>query len=177
MKTEFDFQQVGKRTPYRVPEGFFDTFQQQVMAEAKRRRRLRSRRRTLWLSLAGVAGIAAAILCFVLPVGHHDLVPEADNVSWSNLAAVPAPTTSLTAQHTAPVAPEAVVDEAEVSDPEVAPKATSRQAARQQQKAPASEYEYITSMTDEDLDEVVGMIQADPFLLAAGDYYSDPLAE
>lgn len=52
MKTEFDFQQVGKRTPYRVPEGFFDTFQQQVMAEAKHRRQLRSRRRTLWLSLA-----------------------------------------------------------------------------------------------------------------------------
>ena len=32
-------------------------------------------------------------------------------------------------------------------------------------------------MTDEDLDEVVSMIQADPFLLAAGDYYSDPLSE
>lgn len=176
MKTEFDFQQVGKRTPYRVPEGFFDTFQQQVMAEARHRRQLRSRRRTLWLSLAGVAGIAAAILCFVLPVGH-DLVPEVDNVSWSNLAAVPTPTTSLTAQHTAPAAPEAVAAEAEVPAPEAAPKATSRPAARQRQEASASEYEYIASMTDEDLDEVVSMIQADPFLLAAGDYYSDPLSE
>ena len=67
--------------------------------------------------------------------------------------------------------------EAEVPAPEAAPKATSRPAARQRQEAPASEYEYIASMTDEDLDEVVSMIQADPFLLAAGDYYSDPLSE
>lgn len=176
MKTEFDFQQVGKRTPYRVPEGFFGAFQQQVMAEAKRRRQLRRRRRTLWLSLAGVAGVAAAILCFVLPVGH-DIVPEVNNVSWSNLAAGPVATTSLTAQHTAPVAPEPTVAEAEAPEPAVAHKTGSRPVARPKQEAPVSEHEYIASMTDEDLDEVVSMIQTDPFLLAASDYYADPMAE
>ena len=31
MKKDFDFDNIGKRTPYRVPEGFFDELQQHVM--------------------------------------------------------------------------------------------------------------------------------------------------
>lgn len=30
MKKEFDFDDIGKKTPYRVPEGFFDEMQRNV---------------------------------------------------------------------------------------------------------------------------------------------------
>ena len=33
MDKQFDFEQVGKRMPYNVPDGFFDQLEQNVMAE------------------------------------------------------------------------------------------------------------------------------------------------
>ena len=30
MKKDFDFDDIGKKTPYRVPEGFFDEMQREV---------------------------------------------------------------------------------------------------------------------------------------------------
>ena len=35
MDKTFDFEQVGKRMPYNVPDGFFDQLEQNVMAEVK----------------------------------------------------------------------------------------------------------------------------------------------
>ena len=35
MNKHFDFEQVGKRMPYNVPDGFFDQLEQNVMAEVK----------------------------------------------------------------------------------------------------------------------------------------------
>ena len=35
MDKQFDFEQVGKRMPYNVPDGFFDQLEQNVMAEVK----------------------------------------------------------------------------------------------------------------------------------------------
>ena len=35
MDKQFNFEQVGKRMPYNVPDGFFDLLEQNVMAEVK----------------------------------------------------------------------------------------------------------------------------------------------
>ena len=35
MDKQFNFEQVGKRMPYNVPDGFFDQLEQNVMAEVK----------------------------------------------------------------------------------------------------------------------------------------------
>ena len=32
MKKDFDFDDIGKRTPYRTPDGFFEDVQRKVMA-------------------------------------------------------------------------------------------------------------------------------------------------
>lgn len=34
MKKDFDFDDIGKRTPYRTPEGFFEDVQRKVMERA-----------------------------------------------------------------------------------------------------------------------------------------------
>ena len=34
MKKDFDFDDIGKRTPYRTPDGFFEDVQQKVMERA-----------------------------------------------------------------------------------------------------------------------------------------------
>ena len=36
MKREFDFNDIGKRMPYKVPEGFFDTLEDNIMSEIRK---------------------------------------------------------------------------------------------------------------------------------------------
>lgn len=36
MNREFDFNDIGKRTPYKVPEGFFDTLEDNIMSEIRK---------------------------------------------------------------------------------------------------------------------------------------------
>lgn len=62
MNTDFDFKNIGKRTPYKVPDDFFDQITEKTLMEAKRRD-LRSRKiRRLWFSVASVASVAALIV-------------------------------------------------------------------------------------------------------------------
>ena len=35
MKKDFDFDDIGKRTPYRTPDGFFEDVQRKVMERAE----------------------------------------------------------------------------------------------------------------------------------------------
>lgn len=60
-----DFRSVGKRMPYRVPPGFFERLEQQVRAEAARRRMVsQASRRIAWGGLTVAAVVTA--LCFLL---------------------------------------------------------------------------------------------------------------
>ncbi len=62
MNTDFDFKNIGKRTPYKVPDDFFDQITEKTLMEAKRRD-IRSRKiRRLWFSVASVASVAALIV-------------------------------------------------------------------------------------------------------------------
>lgn len=55
---DFDLEHIGKRMPYSVPEGFFETFPDRMMQRVALQRR--ARRRRLWLGLS--TGIAAAFV-------------------------------------------------------------------------------------------------------------------
>ena len=44
---DFDLEHIGKRMPYSVPEGFFETFPDRMMQRVALQRR--ARRRRLWL--------------------------------------------------------------------------------------------------------------------------------
>lgn len=166
MKTEFDFQQVGRRTPYRVPEGFFETFTRQVQAEAQRRRR-RCRVR-LWLSAASVAAVAAVVCAFLLPAfPDHDGVVEPSGTHAPMLAGgkVAAPATAPDA----PVFRAAASPQAVMPAPAVAAVA-GEPAAQPAEPEAGSEF---SDLSDDLLTEMVSMMQADPFLLASGEYAAD----
>lgn len=62
MTQPFDFDKVGKRTPYRVPEGFFEDMQQQVMNRVEPRRR---RGPLLWRISSAIVGVAAVVSALV----------------------------------------------------------------------------------------------------------------
>ena len=64
MKKDFDFDEIGKRTPYRTPEGFFENVQTKIMkraGEEKKRRRILNIRMGISVALA----VAAMICGFV----------------------------------------------------------------------------------------------------------------
>lgn len=68
MEKDFDFDSIGKQTPYVVPDVFFDSMQQEVLTRvAADRSRLQKRRRMLWGAVAVAALVAG--LCF-LPFFH-----------------------------------------------------------------------------------------------------------
>lgn len=62
--TSFDFSQIGKRTPYRVPDGFLAENEQQLLTQFAERpiKRVISIRR--WLGYAAVASIALALIVY-----------------------------------------------------------------------------------------------------------------
>ncbi|MBQ8443409.1 MAG: hypothetical protein IJX29_08625 [Bacteroides sp.] len=82
MEKEFDFNSIGKRTPYRTPEGFFERMQAETMkrvAEEKRRKKLY---RLKWG--VSVALAAAAMICgfLFLPFTQKDTVEPAYPTEW-----------------------------------------------------------------------------------------------
>ena len=86
----FDFSQVGKKMPYRTPEGFFDTEEQKLKHAIRRRASKR-----LWLRYAAAAAIlllaAAYPLMHLLNSSHANEVPvyvQTDNTQgeWTDFA-------------------------------------------------------------------------------------------
>lgn len=53
----FDFNRIGKKTPYRVPDDFFDSIEQSILSAAAPR----PRRRSLLKYAAGITATAAAV--------------------------------------------------------------------------------------------------------------------
>lgn len=61
MTHQFDFDQVGKKVPYRVPEGFFEEMQREVLTRTLPHRRPRPYVRIV-SALLGVAAVVAAVV-------------------------------------------------------------------------------------------------------------------
>ena len=82
MEKGFDFNKIGKRMPYQVPDGFFDQLEENVWQEVKKEpvfdkgKRFR-RIRMAWGSLAALAA-TVALLLLIRPVW---IPAQADNFS------------------------------------------------------------------------------------------------
>lgn len=64
MKEQFDFNNVGKKLPYNVPDGFFDEMTQKLVAKAAQEKQPILRKhhiRTLLVSLGAAACLALAL--------------------------------------------------------------------------------------------------------------------
>lgn len=79
MDKQFNFEQVGKRMPYNVPDGFFDQLEQNVMAKTHPN----SGRGLGWVSLAAAAAIA---LFFVVTKNLPSDDTQADTFEFVELA-------------------------------------------------------------------------------------------
>ncbi len=68
MKKDFDFDNIGKRMPYRTPDGFFDEMESDVWKEIQRESAASSKRRKFRpYIIAGTLAVAAGVaLMFVL---------------------------------------------------------------------------------------------------------------
>lgn len=68
MNKDFDFESVGKRTPFRTPDGFFNDMQTRILEQASEERRRRKRLR--WqMIVGGVLSAAAMIAGIVFFIG------------------------------------------------------------------------------------------------------------
>ena len=65
---QFDFKQIGKRMPYNIPDGFFDQFEERVMAKVQLDTpSLKSRKKTMRIVVRASLAISAAIvLLFII---------------------------------------------------------------------------------------------------------------
>jgi hypothetical protein len=68
MDKQFNFEQVGKRMPYNVPDGFFDQLEQNVMAEVKpddiATEKPKQKARTVKMAIRTILAAAAAVALF-----------------------------------------------------------------------------------------------------------------
>ena len=91
MNTDFDFDNIGKRTPYRTPEGFFDEMQRNVMQRVCGKQR-RKRRLTMIISTAlAMAAILTGFLfipsfyqnpdTIIVPTSERVLAIEKNNTT------------------------------------------------------------------------------------------------
>ena len=62
MKKDFDFDDIGKRTPYRTPDGFFEDMQQRVMERAGVKQRRKSHLKLIVSAVVTMAAILAGFL-------------------------------------------------------------------------------------------------------------------
>ena len=87
MDKDFDFDAIGKRTPFRTPEGFFERMQEETLKRAAEERR-RSRLYRLKWGIS-VALAAAALFCgFVFFPTNQPEQPETGlSAEWTALVA------------------------------------------------------------------------------------------
>lgn len=79
MNRDFDFDDIGKKTPYRAPDNFFDEVQQKIVERTYGGKlRKRHRLQVLFSTAIAVAAVLAGVL-FVLP--HYRVeAPETSNM-------------------------------------------------------------------------------------------------
>ena len=82
MNKDFDFNEVGKRMPFRTPDGFFERMQAETLkrvAEEKRKKKLYHLKVGVSVALA-----MAAMICgfLFLPAGLPDRAEQTTTVDW-----------------------------------------------------------------------------------------------
>ncbi len=75
MDKEFDFDEIGKKTPYRTPDNFFEEMQQKVMERTYGGQRRKHRLQILFSTAIAAAAVLAGIL-FIPPYFRTEDIPN-----------------------------------------------------------------------------------------------------
>lgn len=79
---DFDVENIGKRMPYDVPEGFFEEFPERMMRKVRAEQRVRRRR--VWGVAIGTGGMAALFAGALLFGGRPEMQSSTeDYVEWA----------------------------------------------------------------------------------------------
>ena len=62
MKKDFDFDDIGKRTPYTTPDGFFEDVQRKVMERTGVKQQRKSHMKLIISTVVAIAAVLAGIL-------------------------------------------------------------------------------------------------------------------
>ena len=93
MEKDFDFGAIGKRTPFRTPEGFFERMQAETMRRVEEEKRRKKLYRLKW-GVSMALAIAAMVCGFIFfPATPTDVVEPSYENEW--LAQLPAGTDAM----------------------------------------------------------------------------------
>lgn len=82
MEKEFDFNEIGKRTPYRTPEGFFERMQAETLKRVAEEKRKKKLYRLRW-GISTALAIAAMICGFIFfPTAPAEVEEPAHSSEW-----------------------------------------------------------------------------------------------
>ena len=89
MDNTFDFNSVGKRMPYTVPDGFFDTIEENVMQEVAAKKEKanpgKNRKKVVTIAIRSLLATAAAVALFFVV---RAVIPKADTTPVDDFASV-----------------------------------------------------------------------------------------
>lgn len=162
MEKDFDFDKIGKNTPYFTPEGFFDDMQKKILRTAERDIRKRRKMKIVFIALLASAAILAGLIFF--PFGNdveqsqQPQLAKTDTTLGkpSTVRAADVTTYSPTKERNARIV---VNDEALINNS----KKNSRATAVQSDDNSTNE-EWIEQLSDEDLKFLTSMADNDEFL-------------
>lgn len=82
MGNDFDFDAIGKRTPFRTPDGFFENVRTDILKRAEAEKRAKKFRRLRWG--ISIALASAAMWCGFLffPGGQTEPEPLVSDTGW-----------------------------------------------------------------------------------------------
>lgn len=92
MNNEFDFDKIGKRMPYTVPDGFFAQMEQNVMQELelKADSKPKSRRSRMRIGIGAITAIAASLMLLLIVNKRYQAEDEVSindvEMAFSNLS-------------------------------------------------------------------------------------------
>ncbi len=66
MEQNYDFNNIGKKMPYTVPDGFFDQLEKQVMNEVKAEPAQKKSAKTIRIAIRTLLAVAACIALFLV---------------------------------------------------------------------------------------------------------------
>lgn len=80
MKKEFDFDDIGKRTPYTTPDGFFEDMQRKVMERAGVKQQRKSPMKLIISTVVAIAAMLTGLLFVPSFYRADDVKPSSSNV-------------------------------------------------------------------------------------------------
>ena len=93
MEQNYDFNNIGKKMPYTVPDGFFDQLEEQVMNEVKAEPAQKKSAKTIRIAIRTLLAVAACVALFLvvkkaLPQGDDTITDDFTSVelAFNNLS-------------------------------------------------------------------------------------------